>query len=125
MLGHLKTLSLVLAVNVIAGGTYALTQNSIAEQTASYKANMAPGYDVTGLVFDVNDADPTMIDSISFKISPDYAFNKVNHVEIQTEVDGSWTTCRLVDDVSPAKVAICTFDSLSAEDVTALDIAAE
>lgn len=123
MLGHLKTLSLVLAVNVIVGGTYALAQDAVAEHTASYQADLVSGYHVTGIVFDLDDAEPTMIDTISFKIAPDYGFKKLNHVEIQTQADGIWTTCALVDDVSSAKVAICTFDSLAAEDVMDLDIA--
>lgn len=118
MLGHVKTISLILAVNVLAGGTFAFGQNAIADRAASYKANLAPGYDVTGITFNLDDADPTTVDTISFKIAPSYGSAKVDHVEIQTEIDGMWTKCSLIDDV-----AICTFESLAAEDVTALDIA--
>ena len=118
MLGHVKTISLVLAVNIIAGGTLAFGQSAIAERTASYKAKLAPGYDVTGIIFDLDDTDPTAVETISFKIAPSYGSAKVDRVEIQTEVDGTWTECSLVDDM-----AICTFSSLAAEDITALDIA--
>jgi hypothetical protein len=43
-------------------------------------------------------------------------------VQVQTQKDGAWTECALVDDVLPAKLAACTFDSLSAEDLTDLNI---
>jgi hypothetical protein len=122
MLGHVKTISFVLAVNIIAGGTYAFGQNAIADRAASYKANMAPGYDVTGIIFDLDDTDPNVVDAITFHIAPSHGSTQANQVEIQTEADGTWTECSLADAVLPARLATCSFESLAADDVTALDI---
>jgi hypothetical protein len=126
MLAHSKVISLVLAVNLIAGGTYALAvQNTVADGSAVYKTSMVLGYDVTGITFDVRDTDQAVIDSITFHIAPSSGLAEASHVEIQTKADGKWTECSLVDDVLPARVATCTFESLAVEDVTALDIVAK
>ncbi|HET9911737.1 MAG TPA: hypothetical protein VFQ13_07600 [Anaerolineales bacterium] len=126
MLVNVKALSLVLAMNIVAGGTYALaTQDTATNSPAVYQTSMVLGYDVTGILFDLDDTDPTNIDTISFQIAPSNGFAKVRHVEIQTEKDGAWTKCSLVDAVLPARIATCTFESLAAEDVTEINIAAE
>jgi hypothetical protein len=125
MLGHVKIISLVLAVNVIAGGTFAFGQNAIAERAASYKANLVPGYDATGILFDLDDADPTVVDTITFKITPSHGSTQANYAKIQTETDGIWTECSLEDDVLPTRRVTCTFESLVSEDVTALNIVAK
>ena len=123
MLGSSKVISLVLAI--IAGGTFAFAiPITGADSSAVYKTSMVFGYDVTGIVFDLNDADPTVVNTITFHVAPGNGSAKANHVEIQTEMDGTWTECSLVDDVLPARVATCTFKSLAAEDVTALNIIA-
>jgi hypothetical protein len=126
MLVNVKALSLVLAINIVAGGTYALaTQDTPTDRPAVYQTSMVLGYDVTGIIFDLADTAPTIVDTIAFKIAPGSGFAKANHVEIQTETDGPWTECSLVDDVLPARIATCTFESLVAEDVNVLNIAAE
>ncbi len=86
---------------------------------------MVLGYDVTGILFDLDDTDPTVVDTITFKVAPSNGLAKASHVEIQTETDGTWTKCSLADDVLPARTATCTFESLTVEDVTTLDIAVE
>ena len=121
MLGHFKTISLILAVNVAVGGTFAVAQNAIADRSASYKADMARSHDVTGITFDVNDTDPSFVDAISFNLAPGYGPTKANQVEIQTRKNGPWTECSLANDVLPARVT-CTFQSLAAEDVMDLNI---
>jgi hypothetical protein len=124
MLLNFKVTSLVLAI--IAGSTYAfIVPNAVADRTVVYQTSMVFGYDVTGIIFDINDTDPTVVDMITFHIAPSHGSEKADHVEIQTETDGTWTECSLVDDVLPVRVATCTFGSLAAEDVTALNIVAK
>ncbi len=125
MVVNFKAILLVLAINLVAGGAYVFAdQKTVAASPAVYQTSMISGYDVTGIIFDVNDADPTVVDSITFHVAPSGGSAKANHVEIQTKTDGTWTECALVDDVLPARVATCTFKSLAAEDVTALNISA-
>ncbi len=125
MLRSIKILSIVLALNLIAGGTYAFAaQNTASENTAVFKTSMLLGYDVTGIIFDVNENDPTLVDAITFRIAPSHGSAKANSVKVQTKVDGPWAECSLMDDVLPARVATCTFESLAADDVTALNIVA-
>ena len=126
MLGSVKAVSLVLALEIIAGGTFIFsTQNTAADDTAAYKTDMVLGYNVTGIVFDLNDTDPTFIDAITFKVAPGIGSAQANYVGIQTEPGGVWTECSLADAVPPARVATCTFESLAVDNVTALDIVAE
>ena len=126
MLVNFKIISLVLAINIAAGGTYAVaTQNTVPNGAAVYKTSMFFGYDVTGIIFDPNQRDPTVVDTITFHVAPSRGSAKANYVKIQTESSGPWTECSLVDDVLPARVATCPFGSLAAEDVTALNIVAK
>jgi hypothetical protein len=127
MLAHFrKVILLVLALNILVGGTYAFAaQDTVADGPVVYKTSMIFGYDVTGIIFHPNETDPTVVDTITFHIAPSNGSAKANHVMIQTETDGPWTKCSLVDYVLPARVATCTFESLAAEDVTALTIVAE
>ncbi len=123
MLGHFKIVPLVLAINLAAGGILALaTQNTVADRVPGYETSMVHGYNVTGIIFDLNDTDPTAVDAIIFHIAPSSGSVKADHVEIQTRADGTWTECSLADDSLPARVATCRFESLSAEDVTTLNI---
>ncbi len=121
MIGHFKTISLILAVNIAVGGTFTVAQNAIADRSASYKANMAHGYNVTAITFDVNKADPAFVDAIAFDVAPSYGSAKADHVKIQTKKNGPWTECSLANDVLPARVT-CTFQSLAADDVADLNI---
>lgn len=126
MIANLKTISLVLAINVAAGGAFAITaQNTALDSSVAYKTNMFSGYNVTGIVFDLNDSDPTFLDAVTFKIAPNLGATQANHVVVQTEADGAWTECALVDDALPARTVTCTFKSLPVEDVTALNIVAK
>ena len=123
MFVNFKVLSLVLAI--IMGSIYAfIAPNTGADNPAVYKTSIIFGYDVTGIIFDVNDTDPTVVDTITFRIAPSHGSTKANHVKIQTKTGGTSTECSLIDDVPPARVATCTFGSLVAEDVTALKIVA-
>ncbi len=126
MAGTFKAILLVLAINLIAGGAYVLAdQNTVAAGPAVYETSMGSGYEVTGIIFDVNNADPTLVDSITFHIAPSRGLAEATQVEIQTKADGTWTECSLVDEVLPTRVATCTFQSLAADDVTALTITAK
>ncbi len=126
MFAHPKILSLLLVINIAAGGVYAFANpNTATDSAAVYQTSMILGYDVTGITFDVHDANPAVIDSITFQVAPRSGSAKVTYVEIQTKKDGPWTVCSLADDALPTRVATCRFDSLSAEDVTALDIVAK
>ncbi|HMB25231.1 MAG: hypothetical protein ACM33V_02620 [Chloroflexota bacterium] len=121
MLGSVKAVSLVLALEVIAGGTFLFsTQNTTADDQAAYKTDMILGRSVTGIVFDLNDSDPTLIDAITFKVAPGIGSTQANYVAIQTEKGGTWTECSLA-----GEVATCTFESLIVDNVTALDIVAK
>jgi hypothetical protein len=80
---------------------------------------------VTGIIFDLDDANPTSVDTITFHIAPSHGSTPANHVKVQTEAEGAWTECALIDDILPTRVATCTFGSLAVENATELNIAAE
>lgn len=124
MLVNFKAVSLVLAINVIVGGTYLFAQNTVTDSEAVYETRMVFGYDVTGIIFELNDADPNIVDSVTFHVAPSNGSAKADHVKIQTKPDGAWTECSLVDDALPARVVTCTFESLAADDITELNIVA-
>ena len=125
MLRNFKVVLIALAILFIAGSVYAFAaQNTITESAAGYAASSVPSYDVTSVVYDLNDTNPASLDAITFNISPLSGSAKALVVQIQTQTGGTWTECSLADDVLPARVATCTVGPLDVEDVTALNILA-
>jgi hypothetical protein len=125
MLRNFKVLLFALVIFAVAGSAYAFAaQNTVEDSAAGYKANVVPGYTVTSIVYDLDATDPTLVDAITFSISPSSGSAAAVLVKIQTETAGAWTNCTLVAAVSPAMDVTCTFGSLAVEDVTALNIVA-
>jgi hypothetical protein len=125
MLRNFKVLLFALVIFAVAGSAYAFAaQNTVEDSAAGYKASVVPGYTVTNLVYDLDSADPSIVDAITFSISPSSGSAAAVLVKIQTETAGAWTNCTLVAAVSPAMDVTCTFGSLAVEDVTALNIVA-
>jgi hypothetical protein len=120
MLANIKVISFVLAI--ILGSIYSFVTQSTKGAAAVYKTDRVFGYDVTGIVFDLNETDPTVVDTISFHVAPSSGSTPARQVKIQTKLDGAWTECSVVDAVHPAQVATCTFQSLTVDDVIALNI---
>ena len=124
MFRNFKVLLFVLAILVIAGSAYAFAaQNTIAESAAGYKASTVPGYGITNVAYDLDDADPTTVDAITFDIAPSSGSTAAVLVKVQTAGGGSWTDCTL-SGAGPSKAATCTYGALLLEDVTALNIVA-
>jgi hypothetical protein len=125
MLRNFKVLLLALVVTIIAGSAYAFAaQNTVEDSAAGYKASDVPGYTVTNIVYDLDETDPTVVDAITFDISPTTGSAAAVLVKIQTENAGTWIDCLLSTGVAPAMDVTCTFGSLALEDVTALNIVA-
>ena len=125
MLNNFKVLLFVLAVLVIGGSAYAFAAaNTVPDSAGGYKASVVSGYTVTNIVYDLDAADPTIVDAITFDISPSAGSAEAVVVKVQTASGGAWTNCTLVAGVAPAKSATCTYGALLLEDVTALNIVA-
>jgi hypothetical protein len=125
MFRNLKVLMFALAILVIAGGAYAFAAtNTVPDSAAGYKANVVPGYEVTGIVYDLNATNPTLVDEITFSIFPTSGTQKALVVYVQTVTDGVWTSCTLVDATLPARDVTCTYGALTVESITALNIVA-
>ena len=124
MLRNFKALLFVLAVLVIAGSAYAFAAaNTVPDSAAGYKASVVSGYTVSNIVYDLDDADPTTVDAITFDITPTSGSAAAVLVKIQTETSGTWTDCSL-SGTGPGMAATCTFGALMLEDVTALNVVA-
>ena len=124
MFRNFKVVLFVLAILVIAGSAYAFAaQNTIAESAAGYKASTVPGYAITNVAYDLDDADPTTVDAITFDIAPSSGSAAAVLVKVQTAGGGSWTDCTL-SGAGPSKAATCTYGTLPLENVTALNIVA-
>ena len=125
MLRNVKFLVVILAVLVIAGSAYAFAAtNTVPDSAAGYKANVVPGYTVTGIVYDLNVDDPTLVDEITFSVSPSSGAVVAALVKLQTATGGDWTDCGLVAGEAPAMDVTCTYGALALADVTALNVVA-
>lgn len=125
MFRNLKVLMFALAILVIAGGAYAFAAtNTVPDSAAGYKANVVPGYTVSDIVYDLDAADPKLVDEITFSISPSSGSEKALVVYVQTADGGTWTSCSLVDGTLPARDVTCTYGALTVESITALNIVA-
>ena len=122
---NLKVLLFVFAVLVIGGSTYAFAAaNTVPASAGGYAGTTVPGYTITNLVYDLDSADPSIVDAITFDISPTSGSEVAAVAEVQTATGGTWTTCALAAGTAPAMAATCTFGSLPLANVTALNIVA-
>jgi hypothetical protein len=125
MLRNVKILLLALAVLVASGGFYAFAAaNTIPDSAAGYAAKVVPGYTVSSIVYDLDATDPTIVDEITFSISPSSGTVVAAIVKLQTAAAGAWTDCTLVAGVAPAMSVTCTYGALTLASVTALNIVA-
>ena len=125
MFRNMKVLLFVFALIVIAGSAYAFAAtNTIADSAAGYKASEVPGYSVTSIVYDLDATDPTVIDAITFTITPLSGSAPAALVKLQTADAGSWTNCSLAAGTGSAMNVTCTFGTLAVDDLTALNIVA-
>jgi len=125
MFRNFKVLLFALAIVIIAGGAYAFAAaNTVEDSAAGYKASVVPGYDVTGIVYDLDATDPTLVDEITFAISPSSGAVVAAIVKVQTETGGAWTNCTLAAGTPPSMDVTCTYGTLELIDVTALNIVA-
>ena len=125
MFRNLKVLLIAVFVLALAGSAYAFAAaNTVPDSTAGSGASTVGGYTVSNIVYDLDSADPTVVDAITFSISPDSGSEKAVAVFVQTQAAGSWTSCTLADGTLPAVDVTCTFGALALEDVTALNVVA-
>ena len=125
MLRNFKVLFFTLVIVVIAGSAFAFAaSNTVPDSAAGYKANVVPGYTVSNIVYDLNTADPTVVDAITFDIAPSSGTVVAAIVKLQTDSAGAWTDCTLVAGTAPSMAVTCTYGSLNLVDVTALNIVA-
>ena len=125
MLRNVKFLFVILAVLVIAGSAYAFAAtNTVPDSAAGYKANMVNGYEVTSIVYDLDAADPTLVDAITFDIEPIADTVVAAIVKLQTVTGGTWTDCTLGTATLLVRPVTCTYGTLNLIEVTALNVVA-
>ncbi len=125
MFRNLKVLLIALFVIALAGSAYGFAAaNTVPDSAAGSGASTVSGYTVSNIAYDLDFADPTTVDAITFSLSPDSGSEKAASVLVQTDPAGTWTTCTLADGTLPAVDATCTFGALALEDVTVLNIVA-
>ena len=125
MFRNFKVLLIVFVAVILAGSAYAFAaQNTVVDSAAGYKASVVPGYTVTNIVYDLDATDPTLVDAITFDISPSSGTVVAAIVKLQTATGGAWTDCTLAAGTPPAMDVTCTYGSLNLIDVTALNIVA-
>jgi hypothetical protein len=83
-----------------------------------------PGYTVINIVYDLDATDPTVVDAITFAISPSSGTVVAAIAKLQTATAGPWNDCILVAGVAPSMDVTCTYGALDLIDVTALNIVA-
>jgi len=125
MFRNFKVLLIVFAAIIVAGSAYAFAaQNTVDDSAAGYKANVVPGYTVENIVYDLDADDPTLVDAITFDVSPTTGTVLVALVELQTVDAGTWKVCTLGSPTLLVTPVTCTYGALDLEDVTALNIVA-
>lgn len=125
MLRNFKMIFILVAIFVLLGSTYSFAAaNTIPTTTGGYGATTVSGYTVSDIVYDLDPADPTIVDAITYTVSPDGSGVAAVVSYLQTDPAGSWTTCSLAAGTLPAMEVTCTFGALALADVTALNIVA-
>lgn len=126
MFRNFKVLLIVLVVIVAAAGAYAFAAaNTVEDSAAGYKASTVSGYAVTDLVYDLKSDDPTLVENITFSISPITGAVPAAIVKIQTAATG-WKDCDLTAGTAPAMSVTCAYTTpfLALDSVVAMNIVA-
>jgi hypothetical protein len=132
MVRTLKVMLVALVVLVLAGSAYAFAAANVVQDSAGgYAEKTVSGYTMTGLKYNLNATDPTLVDTITFSISPTSGAVVAAIVKIQTSkvTEGdkdAWKDCTLAAGTAPAKLVTCTYTSptLPLEDITELNVVA-
>jgi len=125
MFRNFKVLLTALVILVAAASAYAFAaQNTVPDSAAGYKASVVPGYTVTNVAYDLDATDPTLVDKITFAISPSSGTVVAAIVKLQTADAGTWTDCTLAAGTAPSMTVTCTYGALELINVTALNIVA-
>jgi hypothetical protein len=123
MIRNIKFLLISLLVIVFASGFYAFAASNTVEATAAgYTATEVSGYDVTEIVYNLNDTDPTTVDDITFNVTPTTGTSVAVITKIQTADAGAWTDCVVTPGSAPAASVVCTITGTNLADITALNI---
>jgi hypothetical protein len=110
MVRTFKVMLVALVVLVLAGSAYAFAAaNTVQASAGGYLSTTVSGYAVTDLKYDLHVDDPTMVDKITFSISPTSGSVLAATVKIQTSSAGLWTECSLIAGTSPAMLATCSY----------------
>lgn len=116
---------IIVVIFVLMGSTYAFAAaNTIPTTTGGYGDTVVSGYTVSNIIYDLDSADPTLVDAITFTLTPDGSGVAAAVSYVQTATGGSWTSCALVSGGGEVMDATCTFGALAIEDITALNIVA-
>jgi len=125
MFRNFKVLMIAMIAIIVAGSAFAFAaQNTVPDSAAGYKSTVVPGYTVTNIAYDLNATDPTLVDKITFLISPSSGTVVAALVKLQTATAGAWTDCALVAGTAPSMAVTCTVTDLALIDVTAMNIVA-
>lgn len=97
MIKNIKVLIVLMLVFVLIGSTYAFAAaNTIAENAGGYATDDVSGYAVTNVVYDLNDANPTLLSAIELDVAPiEVGAPAAAFVTIRTASTNSWTACSL------------------------------
>jgi len=118
MFRNLKTLLFVLVILTIAGAAYAFAaNNTIAATNAGFGTTTISGYAISDVVYDLDDADPKMVDQITFVITGDV---QPVTVKINVTEAASWKDCSIIE-----SNVTCTYDTaIPLASITKLDVVA-
>jgi hypothetical protein len=124
-------LSMILAVVLAAGLTIIWLANPLVNferqppSIITHRANsVVLGYTVTGIAYDLDATDPTIVDAITFSVSPTRGTAAAATVKLQTAAAGSWTNCTLAARDEPVMNVTCAYGALTLADVTAFNVVA-
>jgi len=127
---QIKILLFAVLILAVAGGVSGFAvANNAAANAAGYKNNSVSKYAITGIMYDRNAIDPTMIENITFTVAPiDPTAPAAAFVKVQTATAGPWTICSLAAGTGNNMTATCAFPKLTHPlaglDVTALNVVA-
>jgi len=118
MFRNFKTLLFVLVILTIAGAAYAFAaNNTIAASNAGYGTSTISGYAIDSVVYNLDDADPKLVNQITFSISGSV---EPALVKLNVTAPESWKDCSY-----NLGTALCAFTpAIPLTDITKFDVVA-
>ncbi|TAK14898.1 MAG: hypothetical protein EPO32_00075 [Anaerolineae bacterium] len=85
--------AIIIALGLITAGLIFAAGNSVPESGAGDGTGVVSGYTVTAIDWDIQAANPTLLDNVVFTVTPTAGAGNATEVYVTVDAGANWITC--------------------------------